>query len=207
MQTKREYAASLGLAKLGVRGKLSGAAHDAINKARAEGMTFSDDNAPKPIVNAPIDKPTAKPSVNIRVMGNNQASVQSVKPKVEYDSKAVRAWAKSKGLKVGERGRIHPDILNAYWETNPDDRPETVEDKRPHADRPKVATPVTRTQSTAYVVASGPNAWNTPKVIGFGTCAACQHSVNRCTHDVPVAPAYLSGLGTVSAVSLSKPVV
>ena len=42
MQTRREYAASLGLAKLGVRGKLSRAAHEAINKAVSEGMVFSD---------------------------------------------------------------------------------------------------------------------------------------------------------------------
>lgn len=39
--TRREYAISLGLAKDG-RGRMSKAAHDAINKALAEGMVFSD---------------------------------------------------------------------------------------------------------------------------------------------------------------------
>lgn len=45
-QTRREYAASLGLAIAGARGKFSKAANEAINKARAEGMTFSDDDKP-----------------------------------------------------------------------------------------------------------------------------------------------------------------
>lgn len=49
MQTKREYAASLGLAKAGARGKFSNAAKEAIAKAEAEGMKFSDTStAPKP---------------------------------------------------------------------------------------------------------------------------------------------------------------
>lgn len=41
MTTKREYAVSLGLAKEG-RGKLSAAAHKAIDKALSEGSVFSD---------------------------------------------------------------------------------------------------------------------------------------------------------------------
>jgi len=44
MQTKREYAASLGLAQAGARGRLSREAHAAIEKAIAEGMQFSDAN-------------------------------------------------------------------------------------------------------------------------------------------------------------------
>ena len=52
MQTAREYAISLGLAKPG-RGKLSFAAHEALQKAIANGMTFSDypkeTNGPKPV--------------------------------------------------------------------------------------------------------------------------------------------------------------
>jgi hypothetical protein len=50
MQTKREYAASLGLAVAGARGRLSREAHAAISKAEADGMTFSD---AKPTVNTP----------------------------------------------------------------------------------------------------------------------------------------------------------
>ena len=42
MQTRREYAASLGLAIAGARGKFSTAAKDAIAKAEAGGMRFSD---------------------------------------------------------------------------------------------------------------------------------------------------------------------
>ena len=42
MQSKRDYAASLGLAIAGARGKFSNAAKEAIAKAEAEGMKFSD---------------------------------------------------------------------------------------------------------------------------------------------------------------------
>jgi len=44
---RREYAASLGLAIAGARGRLSREALAAIEKAHAEGMTFDDDGAVK----------------------------------------------------------------------------------------------------------------------------------------------------------------
>lgn len=60
MTTKREYAISLGLAKPG-RGRLSAAAHEAINKAISEGMTFSD-SAPAPAEKNDKPKPEPKSS-------------------------------------------------------------------------------------------------------------------------------------------------
>lgn len=66
MQSKREYAASLGLAKLGARGKLSKEAHAAINKAIADGVNFSDPSKAvdgksniKPIVSTSSSNSTA----------------------------------------------------------------------------------------------------------------------------------------------------
>jgi hypothetical protein len=51
MQTRRDYAASLGLAKAGARGKFSNEAKAAIAKAEAEGVKFSDStgNPVKPV--------------------------------------------------------------------------------------------------------------------------------------------------------------
>lgn len=68
MQTKREYAASLGLAVAGARGRLSREAHAAIEKAISEGMTFSD--AVKPIVaktpkTEKSDKPVIRESAGL----------------------------------------------------------------------------------------------------------------------------------------------
>lgn len=52
-QTRREYAASLGLAIAGARGKFSNDAKAAIAKAEAEGMVFSDTVKPtKPVENS-----------------------------------------------------------------------------------------------------------------------------------------------------------
>jgi len=60
---RREYAASLGLAIAGARGRLSREALDAIEKARAEGMTFDDDGAaPKSSSPRKPRESTPKPS-------------------------------------------------------------------------------------------------------------------------------------------------
>lgn len=47
LQTKRDYAASLGLAQAGTRGRLSRAAHEAIAKAESGGMTFAESTPPR----------------------------------------------------------------------------------------------------------------------------------------------------------------
>lgn len=68
MQTKREYLASLGLAIAGSRGKFSNAGKEALVKAYAEGMSFSDDNKPvKPVkpTGEATAKPTAKPDPRV----------------------------------------------------------------------------------------------------------------------------------------------
>lgn len=101
--TEREYLVSLGLAKPG-RGRFSGAAKEALAKAKEEGKTFTDT---KPVVKA-SPKPAAKPAAK-------------AVPKVDtpkFDAKAVRAWAKDNGIAVPERGRIPNDVLTQYAETD-----------------------------------------------------------------------------------------
>ena len=58
MQTKREYAASLGLAIAGARGRMSREAHEAIALAEANGTKFADSSPVR--VNTP-KKETVKP--------------------------------------------------------------------------------------------------------------------------------------------------
>lgn len=60
MQTKREYLVGLGLAKEG-RGKFSNAAKEALAKAEASGMKFSDATGPAPVRPA-APKGEAKPA-------------------------------------------------------------------------------------------------------------------------------------------------
>lgn len=64
MQTRKEYAASLGLAKPG-KGRMSKAAHEAIEKAIAEGMEFRD-ASPRPAAqkSASEPKPVKNDAVN-----------------------------------------------------------------------------------------------------------------------------------------------
>jgi len=63
MQSRREYAASLGLAIAGARGKFSNAAKEAIAKAEAEGMRFSDSPATAPVVR-PENQSTSSSTIN-----------------------------------------------------------------------------------------------------------------------------------------------
>lgn len=113
MQTQRQYLYGLGLAKAPEgRGRFSAAAHEALTKARAEGMTFSDDTKPEP-------KPKA---VNVKVRGPKPEKV--AKPTEKVDPKALRAWAKENGHAVGARGRIHEDIRAAYLAAVPKDEQE-----------------------------------------------------------------------------------
>lgn len=73
MQTKREYAASLGLAVAGARGRLSREAHAAIEKAISEGKTFSDavKVAPTPKEYTPkADKPKVEQSTTAQTVGD-----------------------------------------------------------------------------------------------------------------------------------------
>lgn len=60
MQTRREYAASLGLAIAGARGKFSNEAKAAIAKAEAEGTVFADSPSNKPAPVEAQDKPEVK---------------------------------------------------------------------------------------------------------------------------------------------------
>jgi hypothetical protein len=69
MQSRKEYAVGLGLAKPG-RGRLSKDAWAAIHKAEQEGMQFSDKS--QPVVKEPINvvpKMVTKPSVKVRDIG------------------------------------------------------------------------------------------------------------------------------------------
>ena len=70
MTTKKEYAISLGLAKPG-RGRMSLAAHDAIDKAISEGVVFTDSLTPPPNVTKPTQKPKEIKPVR-KVKGNLQ---------------------------------------------------------------------------------------------------------------------------------------
>lgn len=66
MQTRKEYAVSLGLASPG-RGRMSKEAHEAIRAAEAEGMVFADKAAPKPV--ELVNVKTIKPEVKVRDIG------------------------------------------------------------------------------------------------------------------------------------------
>lgn len=87
MQTKREYLVSLGLAKPG-RGKFSGAGNEALAKALASGMKFSD---AKPVTAPVVKEEGAKstPVVKVSDSGNTPYLTQDEYRFPEKDYRAV----------------------------------------------------------------------------------------------------------------------
>lgn len=99
MQTKREYAAKLGLAIAGARGRMSREAHEAIAKAEAEGVQFSDASPIK--VNTPKKEKSDKPvTVNAPV---TVGEVVGLFNKGELDQKYVGRDSKDKKVSVDAR--------------------------------------------------------------------------------------------------------
>jgi hypothetical protein len=159
MQTRREYAASLGLAEMGKRGRMSVAANEAIKAAEAAGTVFADTGVVR----------TSKP-----------AAVKAG----AYDAKKVRTWAKANGIEINSRGRISGEILEAYAKANPDVKAEAVtgvkvttgKDVRP-------AAPATRGRNTEYVAVDRKG-----KVWRFNEREACKcgYSLSHCSCGSPV---------------------
>ena len=47
-----------------------------------------------------------------------RATVKASGSSSVIDSKAIRAWAVENGVEVGQRGRIHPEVIAAYNEAH-----------------------------------------------------------------------------------------
>lgn len=157
--TRRAYAASLGLAKEGARGRMSADAHAAIAKAEAEGKVFSDTNAtPRKVV-------ASAPKAG------------------QFDAKAVRTWAKSNGIEVNSRGRLSAEVLDAYRKANPEVKAEAPgthvkvigKDVRPHA-APR------RSSRTEYIAWFG----NKRIVLSEREACKCGYSLSHCACGSPV---------------------
>jgi len=95
MMTKREYLVGLGLAKPG-RGRLSAAAHTALEAAIADGMTFDDDK--------PVDKPVDKSgdSLETPAITESNTPIPAIRsPKVRDIGESQLTGFTAEGWRVG----------------------------------------------------------------------------------------------------------
>ena len=53
-----------------------------------------------------------------RTVETAPTATRSAVPTTDIDSKAIRAWAIENGVEVGQRGRIHPEVIAAYNEAH-----------------------------------------------------------------------------------------
>lgn len=187
-ETKRAYAVRLGLANP-TRGRFGKDALLAIATAEAQGHTFVE-----PVVATPKPKattaatPAAPKPTRVALPKENLPAT---------DPKAVRAWAKQNGHTVGDRGRIHADVIKAYLaDGGKAVAVTTAEVKRPTPlDMPKV-----RRENSGWSRVKG-------ILIRQDRCGKCTAAVSRCTCKTgPQAHAFLSKeVGEPVILTLDKP--
>lgn len=178
------------------RGRFSKDGNAALDKAREDGFLFLGDagNENNPVEEKKERKAAApKPAP---VQGTTAPRPTVVLP--EVNPKDVRAWAKQNGHEVGERGRIHKSVIQAYLAGG--GKPVVAQAKRPTPnDMPKV-----RPERVGYAVER-----NT--LIALTTCATkggCGKAIQSCTCSTgPVAPHYLDAGIAGTPLALAKPVV
>jgi hypothetical protein len=184
--TPRAYAASLGLAEMGKRGRMSAAANEAIETARKGGMEFADATPVK----------TTAPKV-IKVTAPKPATVKAG----QFDAKAVRAWAATVGLTTNTRGRLSAEVLAAYAAANPAikaSEPGTIKAVAGKDIRP--TAPETRDSDVRYF------AWVNNKRVSVSSRTACKcgYSLSHCGCGSPMVSLGTSIGGRMVDVSMSR---
>jgi hypothetical protein len=219
-QTERAFLASLTppLADNapGARGRFSNAGKAALAAAREQGFRFVGDEghpdtvvkatrAPRTVTTPAATSATATTPEGASVppaVANNTVTTVSANPspaagRASFVAKDVRAWAKQNGHAVGERGRIHPNVIAAFVKAG-------GKPSGPAARRvtPNVM-PRIRPQSTGYSVIDN-------ILIRQEKCSACTQNVSQCPCKTgPRAHKFLETLtgGVVPLVLDHKPVV
>jgi Lsr2 len=91
---------------------------DLDGSSNAETVTFGFDGAAYEIDLAPKNRAKLEKALAPYVEVARRVSVRSRRPAARrataQDNAAIRAWAKSKNMKVSERGRISSDIISQY---------------------------------------------------------------------------------------------
>jgi hypothetical protein len=187
-QTERDFLASVTgedgkpLAIAGARGRFSRAATEALAKARSEGFGFIGDKG-HPMTEVKTPKAPKAPKT---VVSSTPKPAETEQPKTvtvpaqttpSVDAKAVRAWAKTNGHTVGERGRIRPEVISAYLAGGG-----KVVTAAPKAAQAQPKPVRVRTQTVAYGrVRRGdlPKHISEP-VLAITNCFRCRKTVSYC---------------------------
>lgn len=202
--TKRAYLVRLGLAaefgKDGVtpaRGRFSNDgqaaldAHPDFQWADAPKSTPKDNKATSASVPG-ASTPAPRPAVTTPAPQGTTANLSS---------KEVRAWAKANGVRVGERGRIHPSVIDAFQRATG-----KVPTSQQSAPRPTpLDMPKVRRESTGFSVVGG--ILTSQRECGNAGKDGMRHSVASCTcKGGPRAYSYLEReAGQTVFLTLDKP--
>jgi len=91
---------------------------DLDGSGNADTVTFAINGAAYEIDLAPKNLAKLEKSLAPYIEAGRRTSARSRRPVARrangHDNAAIRAWAKAKGLKVSERGRISSDIIGQY---------------------------------------------------------------------------------------------
>lgn len=177
--TKREYLRSLGFT-VGERGRFSAEQTAALAAAPAGTIT-------EPVVEAKA--PKAPKTVKV------VQPIPAPAPKVDVNPKDVRSWAKQNGYEVGERGRIHGDVVTAFLNAGGKARVLAPSTRPTPLDMPK-----RRPEASGFSRVGG-------ILVRQDRCGGCSAAVNRCACATgPQAYKFLSKeAGKTVLLSLDKP--
>lgn len=182
-QTPRDFLASLTppLAIPNSPGRFGKAGVEALAKARQDGFLFIGDPG-HPDTEAPkVKAPKAEKPAVVKAEGDVAPKPTTVVvPKQAtpaVDPKEVRAWAKANGHEVGDRGRIHGNVVTAFLAAGG----KAVGPKAPEAKAPKPVK--VRSQQIAWGRIprrkSDPKFFTEP-ILGIKQCGACRKGVSYC---------------------------
>jgi hypothetical protein len=178
--THKDYAVSKGWAKAG-KGRMSGEAKAKVDADIASGVVniivpekpTAKPKATKPPAPAPAPKVSTKPTPRVTA------------PTADIDTKAVRAWARANGYEIGDRGRIHQRIIDAY------SKAELGPEPKPKVSAPEVAV---RTATRGYSVEISTDPRHRDLLFEHSRCSTCMRGVSFCKcKDGPREPKYLGG--------------
>lgn len=85
-----------------------------------QGKTYTLTGTPLEVANAKRTVKAAEEKMTALAAKSVRRTRAPKGSKAPSEASIIRAWAREQGMAVGKRGRVHPDVINAYREAHAD---------------------------------------------------------------------------------------
>ena len=171
-ETRKAYLhRAYGIGKGSGRGRISREGHEMLDLAISKGYDFPDTMVTTKAVKS---KPKREPAVKKATLPDEAK---------EVSHKAVREWAKGKGIPVSSRGRVHPDLILQYLaDVPPEQRGAKDDDTQNYGPNPPRVHPKGTTWRVDFVYKGEAV---TQTVSERTACGKCRNSLGWCACTKP----------------------